>query len=274
MSDYKLIAFDMDGTLLNTRKTIGEKTLKAIADAAAAGKHIVVNTGRSIPEMWDFMDRVPGLKYLITTNGSVLYDVEKRAPLQVTAIDGDKIRELMDRVEGRDLMVQFLTEDRSVCEAEKLKHVDKYSMGQYRATFEKVCTQVEDLRVYFEQTGIAVPKMNFYHTSPEERVLSRIATEGIDVERVDSETASLEFTAKGVSKGAGLRRLCDLLGISIEQAIAVGDSGNDAAMLREAGLGIAVGNATEEIKAICGAVVADCDHDGCAEAVYRYLMAE
>lgn len=99
-----------------------------------------------------------------------------------------------------------------------------------------------------------------------------IESMGLSVSAVYSEIASLELTAAGVNKGTGLVKLCEHLGISVDETIAVGDADNDIAILKTAGLAVAMGNAEEYVKALADVVVADCDHDGCAEAIEKYLL--
>ena len=82
-----------------------------------------------------------------------------------------------------------------------------------------------------------------------------------------ADVTSLEMTAPGVSKAEGLRRLADLLGISMEETAAIGDADNDRRMLEAVGLPIAMGNADEAIRAICRIVTADNDHNGVGEAI-------
>ena len=92
------------------------------------------------------------------------------------------------------------------------------------------------------------------------------------MEAAFSQANSLEISPKSVSKGIALEDLCGLLGIPIERCIAVGDSGNDLEMLRAAGLGIAMGNASPDAVDASDVTVADNNHGGCAEAVYDYLL--
>ena len=89
---------------------------------------------------------------------------------------------------------------------------------------------------------------------------------------VHAESSSLELTATGVDKGVGLTKLCEALGIPVSASIAVGDADNDLSVLRTAGLAVAMGNALDSVKAVSDVTVADCDHDGCAEAIYKYLL--
>ena len=79
MSKYQLIAFDMDGTLLNSNKEITQKSIQMIAKAVDAGKHVVLNTGRGPAELLDHVDLIPGLRYMNCTSGAMVYDwVEKQ----------------------------------------------------------------------------------------------------------------------------------------------------------------------------------------------------
>ena len=78
MSQYELIAFDMDGTLLNSQKEITPRTLAALKKAAAAGKQIALSTGRCRPELTAYTALVPGIRYFICTSGALVYDVHEQ----------------------------------------------------------------------------------------------------------------------------------------------------------------------------------------------------
>lgn len=82
----------------------------------------------------------------------------------------------------------------------------------------------------------------------------------------------MELNAPGVSKGPGLMALAERLGLARGEVMAVGDSGNDRTMVALAGLGVAMGNATEEIKQVADVITADNNHDGVAEAIEKYVL--
>ena len=82
----------------------------------------------------------------------------------------------------------------------------------------------------------------------------------------------MELNAPGISKGRGLMALAERLGLALDEVMAVGDSGNDLTMLEAAGLGVAMGNATEEIKQAADVITADNNHDGVAEAIEKYVL--
>lgn len=89
---------------------------------------------------------------------------------------------------------------------------------------------------------------------------------------IQSERTGLEISARGVNKGSGLERLCLHIGVPINECIVVGDADNDVEALKKAGLAVAMGNANSNVKKIADVVVADCDRNGCAEVIEKYLL--
>ena len=152
-----------------------------------------------------------------------------------------------------------------------MENLEYFHMGVYRPMYEQAMTLVPDIFAFAENCREEFLKINLYHADPAERIRTRAQLESPDLELVYSEVSSLECSARGVSKGSGLERLCALLGIRPEACIAVGDADNDLPMLRTAGLGVAMGNAPEHVKTAAKRIVADLDHGGCAEAI-RLLL--
>ncbi len=168
-------------------------------------------------------------------------------------------------------MPQFVLPDRDVIQASHMENLEYFHMGVYRPMYEQAMTLVPDIFAFAENCREEFLKINLYHADPAERIRTRAQLESPDLELVYSEVSSLECSARGVSKGSGLERLCALLEIRPEACIAVGDADNDLPMLRTAGLGVAMGNAPEHVKTAAKRIVADLDHGGCAEAI-RLLL--
>ena len=167
-----------------------------------------------------------------------------------------------------------LMEQRSIVQRDCLSRMDCYQMGVYETMFRRVATTFENLEQEYRANPFPLAKLNLYHTSTESRARTeqRLLAEHLPVTMSYSEIASLELSALGVSKGLGLKMLCRHLNLPLEQTIAVGDAENDLEALKTAGLGIAMGNAKEIVRQNCDVMVADCDHDGCAEAIEKYLL--
>lgn len=273
MSQYELIAFDMDGTLLNSRKEITPLTLAAIKKAAAAGKQIVLSTGRGRTELRAYLELMPEIRYLICTSGALVYDIRTGQTVYSQKLAPALVKRLLEISMEEKAMIHLLGAE-SIVQTDQLEHMERYGMGIYKTTFRRVAAAWDDLYGTYCAAPFALEKVNFYHADSEsrERTKKRIQEAGLPVLMVNAERGSLEISAPGADKGAGLKKLCEYLGLPLEKTIAVGDAENDTSILKTAGLAVAMGNALPEIQALSEAVVADCDHDGCAEAIETYLL--
>ncbi len=273
MSHYQLIALDMDGTLLNKEKKISPGCKEAIEKALAAGKQVVLSTGRCRPELTEYRELIPGLRYVNGTSGAMVYDFQEQKELYANRIEAEVVKELFALAKKEEAMLHILDE-KSFEQTDQLAHLDRYGMGVYQEMHARTAEVHEDLYGFYTANPFPAEKVNLYHQSMESRARTkeRIRALGLPVEMVDAECASLEITARGVDKGVGLKKLCEALGIPVNATIAVGDADNDISVLRTAGLAVAMENALEQVKEIADVTVADCDHDGCAEAIYKYLL--
>ncbi len=270
--NYKLIALDMDGTLLNSVHEISDNTLSKIAAAFSIGKEIVLSTGRCLPELKKYFSLIPNLRYVICCNGALAYDVKEQKVIDSNPIPADKVAQILSAArDDEQVMVHFLSVD-SIVEREKACKMAFYAMGRHQEMFDQVTTKIDDIFQYFEASPRSVEKINLYASTP---AIQKYYSEKLipcDLTIASAEGNSVELTAAGVSKASGLKMLCSSLHIPLSEVIAVGDSGNDIEMLQAAGLALAMENATDAVKAVSDVIVPDCDHDGCAFAIENYLL--
>lgn len=268
---YSLLALDMDGTLLNSRHQISNRTLEAINKAQDAGKEIVLSTGRCIPELREYFSILPRLRYMICVNGAMIYDLKKQSIIYSNPISANGVSKLLSKAHNDNIMVHFLSAD-SVVEKDKVIRMDHYAMGKYQDMFLNVTTKVDNIFKYFEDNPHPIEKVNYYITTPQVRddVEKSIDSNAFSITHADGN--SIEFTANGISKGAGLEILCKHLNIPIAETIAAGDSDNDVSMLKKAGLPVALLNSNKNVHTVSKVCVSDCDHDGCAEIIENFLL--
>ena len=274
MKPYKMIAFDMDGTLLNSKKEISEKTVAAMKRAMDHGFTVVLNTGRCMAELYKSFD-VVDIPYVNSVSGALVLDRRHNRAVFEKGLTPELAEQVLAIAAKEDVMIHILTE-KSIVQKDAIAKMDYYQMGIYRGMFEKVTDQWESLIETYLTDPFPVAKINLYHPSTEarEKTGALICEAGLPVELANSEIASLEISAEGIHKGIGLQGLCDYLKIPMSRTVVVGDADNDIGALKMAGLSVAMGNASEKIKKICDVTVADNDHDGCREAIERFLFQE
>ena len=271
--DYQLIAFDMDGTLLDSRKEVLPSSIEAMAEASAAGKAIAICSGRC-PSMIELNRSALGdVRYAICGSGAILYDLAERRVLTETSLDHALLMRAIEAAEGEDYICEAFSGTGFFYENGTLERMERYGMGIYVPLYRQTGTAVANLRATLADATVPLQKFNFHFASQAARERVRERTRDLPLEIADSEEASLEFSPTGVDKGSGLLALAELLGIAREATIAVGDADNDLPMLRVAGLGVAMGNANDNARRAASVMVADNDHDGCAEAIRRYLLS-
>lgn len=271
MSNYKMIAFDMDGTLLDSQKQLPQANVDAINKAAAQGTVIALCTGRCVSELAPYMDVLSAVKYIVAVGGSMVYGVEGGSRIHENTLPVSTVLQILDAVKDADVMVQYHSLD-SIVLAEKVPQMAKYHVDHFRALFDEVAVTCEDMRAYLLEKQIPVYKINLHFTNHEDRVTYREKLSALNIALVSSEITTLECCPPGILKSTGMRKLCEHIGMDITDVIGVGDGENDIDMIQAVGLGVAMGNAKDVVKQAADVVVSDNDHGGCVEVVERYLL--
>ena len=274
-SRYQLIALDIDGTLLNSEKEITPDTEAMVHRAFRAGKQVVLSTGRSFAELEEILQHFPEMRYGICESGALVFDRELEQPIAVHPIPLDIVCQAAEIARQRDVLIHIFQKGRPVISRHQMEQLDAYQIPYFRSMFQRYSLQVTDALDYcLALPAPSIEKINLYHHSTQERTVTQSLLSHLPLELVDSEKTSLELSATQVDKGRGLRELCAHLNIPVETTIAVGDSFNDAAILRAAGLAVGMDNAAEPVRRLCDVIVRDCDHDGVAEAIRTHLLTE
>ena len=164
-------------------------------------------------------------------------------------------------------------------ETSELSMIEKLTMPPATREFIRSTTiAVEDLAAYLEENKLGVEKMtlNFYPledgTFKDRERVKQLLDANPQVTYLSGGFANLEITKTGTTKGTGLRVLADTLGISITETMAVGDTGNDLDIIKTAGIGVAMGNAIEEVKKAADFVTASNEEDGVAYAIRKFAL--
>ena len=271
MENYRLAALDMDGTLLNSAHALTDYTRGVLRRATSAGRIMALCTGRCLSELRYLLDELDGVSYAIAVNGGRLYDLRARRSMRSLNLPAADAEWILGEAMRCDACHQIILGDESFHDFGGEPMLSHYHMSEYGSLFEAGSTRVNDLEARRREHADEVGKINvfFAGASDKRRFLARL--EGRAVSWCDAVTMGVEITPVGATKAQGLRALCELLGVPVSQSMAVGDGGNDLPVMRAAGFSVAMGNAIPEVRAAANAFTDDCDHDGAARAIERFM---
>ena len=268
---YKLLALDMDGTLLNSQKKISPKTAAAISELSRRGVYVVLSTGRGVAELQDYKDELKFMNYGVTSSGGAVYDFFNKKAVTTHTIPEKIAFEIIDAGISERAMIHILGLTDSLMRDDDIKNAADFQMSVYAPMYDRICTRCDDFKKYVQENPAEIIKINLYHRSPESRQRNFERLKHLDLTFAFAETTALEMSPRGVSKASGLIELCDFLKIDIAETVAVGDAPNDIEVLQTAGIAAVMGNATAEIKKLADFVTDDNDHDGIVKVIEKYF---
>jgi Cof subfamily protein (haloacid dehalogenase superfamily) len=265
---YKLIAVDMDGTLLNEKKEISNRSRKAIFQLKEAGKKVVLATGRPLNGVIRYIENLNLFDendYVIAFNGALVQSTKTKHIIFNKPLSVKEYKELYTISQQLGVHIHALT-DNSVLTPKNNPFTEIESNINQIPIIEGAVEEIEDstiiIKVMFidepEKLDAAIP-----------RIPNRIS-EKYTILR--SAPYFLEFLDKSVNKGAGVSAVAKQLGFKREEVICVGDAGNDLAMIRFAGLGVAMGNAFDEIKSEADYITYTNEEDGVAHVIEKFML--
>lgn len=260
---YKLIAFDIDDTLLNTKKQITPKTREALMNAQGGGIKLAVCSGRlpyGVKPYAEELDVFSYGGYYMGFNGGAVFN-SKDERISSTYLDSKYIEPVCGALKPTNVTIMVHKGDVIYTD----KKVNAYTNVE-ADVIGLPLNPVEDIVNFIDW------KLHKILLSGEPDELKEVEKllKGLFGDEVDIYLSApwfLEVMPKGISKGIGVKKICEDMGIGTDEVIAFGDSFNDISMLKTAGTGVAMGNAEDAVKAAADMVTADCDHDGIAMAL-------
>ena len=263
----RLVAFDLDDTALLDDQSLSPRTIEVVRRAQEKGVYVTAATGRMYVSMAPFAKELGLASPVIVCQGAQLMDPATGEELTRWDIPLDLMHEVLDMMEEEGVYTQIYEPER-FCFAEE---------GEYNALYTRLSSvpgqAVGRLSAYVKEP---TTKMLCIDTPEKIRALWEKARErfGERLEIAVSKPFYLEITHPQANKGSALLALGERLGVARGEIMAIGDSHNDVPMLRAAGVSVAVGNAPDDIKAICTYTVGRNSEDGVAEAIEKYVLAD
>lgn len=260
---YRLIAIDIDDTLLTGDIKITERVSSAIKAAQEKNVIVVLSTGRTIKGAERFYHQLKLDTLFITSGGAEIYDAQRKRVFE-NELDPAIVKQVLQYAYDNDIHAQVYIDGELV-----YKERNKYS-ALYEIPYGYPGILEPDL---MQMSEIVTPKVLYVldesrAPAVKKDVVSKFSSLVINT----SKSTYIEFSSVGVSKGVALKHVADYYNVDLKDVIAIGDSQIDAAMLNAAGLGVAVENAPDELKQIADITCPSNEDDGVAYVIEKYIL--
>ncbi len=287
MSLYKMIAIDIDGTLLNSKNELSENTKKVLKEASDRGIFVVLTSGRISTNIVNFCNQIGANKYLIAENGASIINLETGELEYSKYISKEIANRVIDVCEENSIYYMVYTQEELI-----VKNIKYMSLFFYKQNYNPNARikQVVAGRDYINSVNSNITKLMI---CDEDRSIYRsIINKLKDIDEidilpvphtsekkimVDGEEKTIKYSyadisAKGANKWTAVEYLANKLGIKRSEIIAIGDNINDMHMIYNAGLGVAMSNGSPYVRKVANKVAPSNDNDGVAQIVEKYVL--
>ncbi|HEY32854.1 MAG TPA: HAD family phosphatase [Dehalococcoidia bacterium] len=267
----RLLVVDIDGTLINQAGVISDTDRQALASARQAGVHVALSTGRVTQACQKTLELLSLDGYHVFFDGALVADVHGDIEVYVEPVLPELVKEMGEFAYQQEMRIELFSSTHL--------YVKQEDWGtEIRRKFFGLEPTVTDLSQVWLQERII--KGTLVMRSAEEKAQARLFCRHFEGRLnftwtktpVYPDVDLVNIISLKVSKGKALEELAAFLGIPLSQVVAIGDGTNDISLLTAAGLGIAVANAPDELKAVADHIVPDVEHSGVATAVERYVL--
>ncbi|MDG5786389.1 Cof-type HAD-IIB family hydrolase [Evansella sp. AB-P1] len=267
---FRLLALDIDGTLLKPNHRLAKETKEAIEYVKEKGVYITLATGRSFPSAKKV---AKALKledaYLVTHDGAFVAS-ELESPIFERRLDSERVYQIVDILENYHCHIRLLHEKYAIGNKVRIRHhlIARMNIGVGDPLFYPI-NYVDSPSHHLIDQPLTVPKIKaqFWNEKERQDAMEEIKETIGNVHMTSSAEGSLDIVDGTVSKAKGLQILGRKLGISLQEMVTIGASENDEEMITQAGLGVAMGNASQDLKNVAGWVTRSNNQNGVGYAV-------
>ena len=275
--EIRILALDLDGTLLDSEKRLSEVNREALAAAAAKGLLVVPTTGRFFGMMPPAVRDLPFVRYAITVNGAQVYDRETDTALVREELPLAQALEIMRFLDGFDVIYDCYQDNWGRMTRAMQEKAEEYAQcPHYVKMIREFRKPYPDLKEHLAEQGRDVQKIMLFARDPavRDRILADIQTHFDDLAVSTSTFNNLEINVATAHKGRAIERFAAHFGWTLANCMAFGDGLNDLSMVKMAGTGVAMANAAPEVLAAADYVTLSNDDDGVVAALRHFGLID
>ena len=272
----KAILLDFDGTTLQKDQIyISLKNMHAIRRALDKGVHIIPSTGRSADMQPPQIDKDPRIRYYITSGGARVRDRQTGEILYKHVFTPEQSAYLCRIFENKNIYAEVAAEGKIYVEKKLAEKLHEYPIPGHHVWYieDNRLIPVEGLSQYFLEHGIGIEKVNMYGIPVEmqQQIYDEVEATGY-AHIPDSPASNMQFFRSDLDRTDAINVLLQRLGITMDEVMSIGDNIIDAPAIKAAGIGVAMGNAKDDIKALADFVTLPYDQDGVALAIEKIVL--
>lgn len=273
----RAILMDMDGTLLGkSQVAVSRRNMRAVQAAIEKGIHVIPCTGRVFDMLPPQLLTQQGLRYFVTSHGARAYDRDTGESLYEDLIPAGEAAIISDYLEGKGLYNEIAANGTIYFEKAVMEPLPMHLVPVHHVWYvqDNCYTAVDSPADYFRKNGIGVEKMNIYGIPQplQQDIYDFVTATGYIGHTRPGAGPNLEFLHCTLNKLCAVEAILKRLGVSYEECLAIGDSSSDLAIIEACGVGVAMGNAPDNIKAAADHVTDRNTEDGLAKAFEKFVL--
>ena len=271
----RVIALDLDGTTL-TRSGLTRRTKETLEEAIQRGIHVVIATGRVYAALPERVKQIVGLQYIITSNGAHISDAATGEFLYSDYLHPAAVEAALDILPQAGHPVEVFTGGKAYIDRSVYDDLARNGSDFMSANYVlRTRIPVDGIYALLREHRACIENINIHFASQADRMAMWARLAAMPHMTVTSSTLhNVEIGGETTSKASALAEVCRRLGFGLERVIAFGDSPNDKAMITECGFGVAMGNATDDVKEAADCVTLSNEDEGVAYAIRTLLFQE
>lgn len=276
MKHIKLVASDLDGTLLNKNKEITPRLFDALKKLDELGIYFVPSTGRPFGTVPQAIKELPFLKYVITSNGATIYDATEKKNIIENYLTPEAVYAVIEIARELPVITEYFIEGKAYIAKKVYDDLTPFDLTESHVTYIKNSrTPVEDFWDEMKRNNTVLENINLVFRDMELRKKTWDRLKALGLASVTAATTkNIEITSLYATKAKALEKLCEVLGFARENVLAMGDGDNDMPMIQFAGIGVAMANGEEHIKQAADIIADDCNNFGAAKILEQIIESK
>ena len=276
MKHIKLVASDLDGTLLNKNKEITPRLFDALKKLDELGIYFVPSTGRPFGTVPQAIKELPFLKYVITSNGATIYDATEKKNIIENYLTPEAVDAVIEIARELPVITEYFIEGKAYIAKKVYDDLTPFDLTESHVTYIKNSrTPVEDFWDEMKRNNTVLENINLVFRDMELRKKTWDRLKALGLASVTAATTkNIEITSLYATKAKALEKLCEVLGFTRENVLAMGDGDNDMPMIQFAGIGVAMANGEEHIKQAADIIADDCNNFGAAKILEQIIESK